>query len=116
GRIVDCATHDKLAPVLSELLSDPIELDRMGKSARSWAVEQFDWKSLTRQAMQLFNRQPKSRTLSNDQQPPQHRGNEITGRFVDMNSRAVQCRVASTSPTIGCGLSEDLMPMKKQTI
>jgi phosphatidylinositol alpha-1,6-mannosyltransferase len=54
GTIVSCDGPDELATVLVELLSDRERLERMGQAARCWAVERFDWESLTRQAQALF--------------------------------------------------------------
>jgi phosphatidylinositol alpha-1,6-mannosyltransferase len=54
GRIVACDRPEPLADVLSELLSQPDELNRTGEAGRRWVVEQFDWEALTRQAERLF--------------------------------------------------------------
>jgi phosphatidylinositol alpha-1,6-mannosyltransferase len=56
GRVVDCATPDLLGPLIVEWLVNPRRLERTGAAAREWAVEQFDWSGLTRQAAGLFRR------------------------------------------------------------
>jgi phosphatidylinositol alpha-1,6-mannosyltransferase len=54
GRVVDCDTLKELANVMSELLPDQGLRERMGRAARSWVLERFDWKPLTRKAAHLF--------------------------------------------------------------
>jgi phosphatidylinositol alpha-1,6-mannosyltransferase len=54
GQIVSCDSPDKLARVLVESLSDRESLELIGQAARRWAVQRFDWESLTRQAQELF--------------------------------------------------------------
>jgi phosphatidylinositol alpha-1,6-mannosyltransferase len=54
GLIVDCGTPEPLARAIVELLLDPQALERMGDAARRWAVERFDWQSLTEQAAGIF--------------------------------------------------------------
>jgi phosphatidylinositol alpha-1,6-mannosyltransferase len=56
GRVVDCRGPDNLAALLVELLSQPQLLVRMGRAARPWVLERFDWTSLSRQAQDLFRR------------------------------------------------------------
>jgi phosphatidylinositol alpha-1,6-mannosyltransferase len=56
GRVVSCDGPDKLAAAVSELLSDPHKLDRMGAAGRQWVVDRFDWAALTRQALELYTR------------------------------------------------------------
>jgi phosphatidylinositol alpha-1,6-mannosyltransferase len=56
GRVVDCSTPAALAALVAEWLADPPLLARMGRAARAWAVENFDWSSLARQAEELFRR------------------------------------------------------------
>jgi phosphatidylinositol alpha-1,6-mannosyltransferase len=56
GRIVPCETPGPLAAVLTELLTDPGRLARMGAAGRRWAVEHFDWAALSRRAVDLWER------------------------------------------------------------
>jgi glycosyltransferase involved in cell wall biosynthesis len=51
---VCCDGPDRLAAAVVELLSDSSLLARMGAAARAWAVEQFDWAALSKQAAHLF--------------------------------------------------------------
>jgi phosphatidylinositol alpha-1,6-mannosyltransferase len=54
GRLVDADDPARLAEVLVALLQDAQGRRRMGQAARPWAVEQFDWDRLSRQAAELF--------------------------------------------------------------
>jgi phosphatidylinositol alpha-1,6-mannosyltransferase len=54
GRIVACDHPEPLAEALSDLLTQPRDLERMGAAGRRWVVEHFDWEALTRQARRLF--------------------------------------------------------------
>ena len=54
GQTVSCDGPAELVALLIEVLSDRERLERMGHAARCWAVERFDWESLTRQAQELF--------------------------------------------------------------
>jgi phosphatidyl-myo-inositol dimannoside synthase len=54
GQVVDCAAPEALAGRVAELLVDAGLRERMGRSARAWVVEHFDWSSLSRRAEQLF--------------------------------------------------------------
>jgi phosphatidylinositol alpha-1,6-mannosyltransferase len=54
GRVVNCDGPELLAGVVSELLSQPELLSRMGEEGRRWVVEQFDWDTLAGQARTLF--------------------------------------------------------------
>ncbi len=56
GRVVNCDGPELLAAVVVELLNDAPLRERMGRAARAWAVEQFDWESLSRQATALFDK------------------------------------------------------------
>ncbi len=60
GAVLCCDGPDKLAELVSELLSDRCRLQRMGEAAREWVVSRFDWKALTQQAEQLFRFGPAS--------------------------------------------------------
>jgi phosphatidylinositol alpha-1,6-mannosyltransferase len=59
GRLVPCETPDELAQVVSELLTDSAQLAAMRETARQWVVRQFDWSTLTRQAAELFDIEPR---------------------------------------------------------
>jgi phosphatidylinositol alpha-1,6-mannosyltransferase len=63
GRVVDCRGPEQLAALLIELLSQPQLLARMGRAARPWVIERFDWSSLIRQARDIFreNRESQKR-------------------------------------------------------
>jgi phosphatidylinositol alpha-1,6-mannosyltransferase len=54
GYVVPCEQPDQLAALVAELLSDRSRLERMGKAARPWVVEHFDWGQLVLQAKSLF--------------------------------------------------------------
>jgi phosphatidylinositol alpha-1,6-mannosyltransferase len=54
GLVVPCEEPGQLAAVVTELLGDGPRRERMGRAARAWAVERFDWAALTRQADRLF--------------------------------------------------------------
>lgn len=54
GKIVDCTHPDELARTLIHLLRDPDLCDTMGRAAREWAVNRFDWDALAIQAERLF--------------------------------------------------------------
>lgn len=56
GLVVPCETPDGLARTVSELLSDPQRMARMGWEARDWVVANFDWETLARQAESIFDR------------------------------------------------------------
>jgi phosphatidylinositol alpha-1,6-mannosyltransferase len=56
GRTVCCDGPDDLAALVIEFLSNPELLERMGKAARPWVLEHFDWSVLTRQAEDAFRR------------------------------------------------------------
>lgn len=54
GRIIPCETPDLIAPAVIDLLSDRQRLDDMGRAARQWAVDHFDWNSLAKHAQLVF--------------------------------------------------------------
>jgi phosphatidylinositol alpha-1,6-mannosyltransferase len=54
GRVVNCDGPDELAAVVLELLGDSDQLARMGRAARPWVVDHFDWDALSRQAAEMF--------------------------------------------------------------
>jgi phosphatidylinositol alpha-1,6-mannosyltransferase len=67
GVVVPCDAPDTLAAQVTELLADRKRLERMGRAARRWVVENFDWAPLSRQAAELFT-DPVARRAS---PPPQ---------------------------------------------
>jgi phosphatidylinositol alpha-1,6-mannosyltransferase len=56
GRVVNCDGPEKLAAVLSELLSDPAELAEMGRRGRAWVEGRFDWPQVAARAAEVFDR------------------------------------------------------------
>jgi phosphatidylinositol alpha-1,6-mannosyltransferase len=54
GTVVDCTSSEQLAEVMVEWLKDSARREQMGRNARNWIVERFDWSVLVRQASQLF--------------------------------------------------------------
>jgi phosphatidylinositol alpha-1,6-mannosyltransferase len=54
GVVVNCDAPGPLAAAVDELLLSPERRSAMGSAARDWAVRQFDWDVLTRQASELF--------------------------------------------------------------
>ncbi len=59
GRVVACDTPGPLAALLTELLSDPVELRAMGDRGREWVCARFDWDALSRRAAELFSEFPR---------------------------------------------------------
>jgi phosphatidyl-myo-inositol dimannoside synthase len=55
GRIVNCDGPEKLAGVLTELLSDQAELVAMGRRGRTWVEERFDWPQVATRAAEVFS-------------------------------------------------------------
>ncbi len=55
GRIVDCTSPEPLAAALIELLSNPTELETVGRRARLWAADNFDWSVVASRAHAAFN-------------------------------------------------------------
>jgi phosphatidylinositol alpha-1,6-mannosyltransferase len=60
GCVVSCDGPEALAAVVTELLTDPEQLARMGQAARRWVVEHFDWAAIARQAEDLFRLRDRS--------------------------------------------------------
>jgi len=56
GRVVDCTTPVALSELVAQWLADVPLRERMGREARAWAVQKFDWSSLSREAQELFRR------------------------------------------------------------
>lgn len=54
GRVVCCDGPEPLGSTIAEMLSRPEELEAMGKRARQWTVDRFDWKVLSKEAEELF--------------------------------------------------------------
>jgi phosphatidylinositol alpha-1,6-mannosyltransferase len=54
GRIVNCDGPEKLAEVLTELLTDPAELAAMGRRGRAWVEGRFDWPRVAARAREVF--------------------------------------------------------------
>jgi phosphatidylinositol alpha-1,6-mannosyltransferase len=64
GRVVDCRGPDWLAALLVELLSQRQLLARMGRAARPWVIERFDWSSISRQAQDIFRENRRAASAS----------------------------------------------------
>jgi phosphatidylinositol alpha-1,6-mannosyltransferase len=58
GRLIDCTGPDELAAVVSELLTDDARREQMGRDARQWTIDRFDWDKVARDAQQLFQFAP----------------------------------------------------------
>jgi phosphatidylinositol alpha-1,6-mannosyltransferase len=54
GRLAAAEEPLALAEVVADLLRQPELREQMGRAARRWAAERFDWSALTRQGRQLF--------------------------------------------------------------
>lgn len=54
GIVVDCTKPEPLAQAVCELLTDEKRREEMGRAARRWVVEHFDWSSLAEQAAEMF--------------------------------------------------------------
>lgn len=54
GLIMDCEIHCDLARIISELLLDAQRRDELGRQARQWTTERFDWQCLSKRAQFLF--------------------------------------------------------------
>jgi phosphatidylinositol alpha-1,6-mannosyltransferase len=54
GWIVDCTDPAPLAEKLIAAFSEQGRLEQMGRRARQWVVERFDWESLAGQAWRVF--------------------------------------------------------------
>ena len=55
GLIGDCSTPDFLVDALSALLLDEPRRAAMGQAGRQWVLQQFDWRSLVKQAAEMFD-------------------------------------------------------------
>jgi phosphatidylinositol alpha-1,6-mannosyltransferase len=58
GCVVNCDGPDELASAVCELLLDPARRAHMGRAARTWVEEKFDWESLSRDARAVFSEIP----------------------------------------------------------
>jgi phosphatidylinositol alpha-1,6-mannosyltransferase len=54
GIVVDCTKPERLAETTIEWLLDPVRREMMGRAAREWVVEHFDWTVLVDKARTLF--------------------------------------------------------------
>lgn len=54
GRIIPCESPELIASAVADLLSDRQRLDDMGRAARQWTIDHFDWDSLAKQAQLTF--------------------------------------------------------------
>lgn len=71
GYVVPCDEPDELAALLIQLLSNPARLEAMGKAARSWVEEQFDWEVLAQQAAGMFGVKSKDEGTRHPKHEPQ---------------------------------------------
>jgi phosphatidylinositol alpha-1,6-mannosyltransferase len=56
GHVVPCDRPQELAALAADMLTRPARLAEMGRAARSWIVQHFDWETLAQNAAQLFQR------------------------------------------------------------
>lgn len=54
GIVIPCETPDVLAERLSELLPDAARREQMGRAARRWVEQNFDWTSLAKKAVVIL--------------------------------------------------------------
>jgi phosphatidylinositol alpha-1,6-mannosyltransferase len=54
GVVLDCTTPDALVSTVTAWLHNRPHLETMGRAARDWAVEQFDWNKLAARASELI--------------------------------------------------------------
>ena len=54
GIVVDCTEPDRLAKVAIDWLQDPSRREVMGRAAREWVLDKFDWPVLVEEARKLF--------------------------------------------------------------
>ena len=55
GRIVNCNGPDELAQIIPEWLRNRSLMEQMGRAARDWVVERFDWSVLSKQASEQLS-------------------------------------------------------------
>ena len=88
GRLVCCDEPGPLAELLVELLSDREKLESMGRAARQWVVEQFDWEHLSQQAYSLFESMANARSKPGDD--GRNRSNHTGQRPLELRPEAVE--------------------------
>ena len=54
GYVVPCEEPHELAKTLIEMLTNPARLEHMGRAAREWVVNRFEWDSLAQHAAGMF--------------------------------------------------------------
>lgn len=54
GVVVNCDEPGPVAESIVALMSNPERLTRMGRAAREWAIDQFDWSRLAARAQEFF--------------------------------------------------------------
>lgn len=54
GIVVDCTSPESLTDEILQLLADDLRREQMGRDARDWVVNRFDWSALAHQAADLF--------------------------------------------------------------
>jgi phosphatidyl-myo-inositol dimannoside synthase len=54
GVVIDTTSPEKIASSLIEILGDASRLTMMGQRAATWVREQFDWRTLSEQAQEIF--------------------------------------------------------------
>ena len=55
GLVVPCETSEGIATAIAPLLRDESRREAMGRAAREWVAEKFDWSALAVQAGQVFD-------------------------------------------------------------
>ncbi len=68
GIVIDCTTPDRLAETAIEWLQDSVRRETMGRAAREWAEQKFDWEVLGEQARQIFGIDSQTQNHFIDQQ------------------------------------------------
>jgi phosphatidylinositol alpha-1,6-mannosyltransferase len=61
GEVVDCRGPDQLAELVTGFLSEPARRGKMGRAARAWTLQEFDWTKLSQKAESLFRRSRSSK-------------------------------------------------------
>jgi phosphatidylinositol alpha-1,6-mannosyltransferase len=57
GLLIDATMPDHVAQTVTQMLTE-VDLDAMGERARRWVLERFDWETLVREALGIFNTEP----------------------------------------------------------
>ena len=55
GTVIDCTSPEIIATEITRLLADPLARATMGRAARQWVVDNFDWNALFQQAADVFS-------------------------------------------------------------